>query len=458
MNQIIDKSIKTISSVLPLLLLSPYGYCSFNSKTVEAIHGNVPWLSTQLESNMKDFELFGLNTDGKNYYGEEVKNMPYSTSYPFKERIKVAPIKLPDNSQFVDDDGDQLTAIDTTSPIVMTWYYTNENKELIEFKPTKSDTFCSLSEKGWYAPYKIKLEADGVLLYTQYGLPNSNQYPNKKIIDSPSKMYTLVEDTGFCYAKPELQPRLVTNSEKDHWDPKHGFLIQSNNQSINFPSTAFYGAQFDLSLAQKGLVDKYNWQLLKGKELVSEPIINASNDFVTLRFGTDNAKNTLLAWNYVMGNNTGYEVILEGTHKTHGYKIHYGFTITKWFSGWDLSTMGTGNSSVGTASQIVEACKQQPGNYRIAYAHEVSNADIDSKYGIYTREIGTLLGEWGDPTQEAYPGSWAPNANEQNMNKRIWLYETKREQYCDIHPDRGVYHCLKENQLKNGLCIAVDTN
>ena len=110
MNQIIDKSIKTISSVLPLLLLSPYGYCSFNSKTVEAIHGNVPWLSTQLESNMKDFELFGLNTDGKNYYGEEVKNMPYSTSYPFKERIKVAPIKLPDNSQFVDDDGDQLTA------------------------------------------------------------------------------------------------------------------------------------------------------------------------------------------------------------------------------------------------------------------------------------------------------------------------------------------------------------
>ena len=161
MNQIIEMSVKIISSMLLLLLVSSSSYGSLDSKTVEAIHGNKPLLSAKLENNMKDFDLFGLNTDGKNYYGDEVKKMPYSTSYPFKNNIKVAPIKLPDNSQFVDEDGDQLSAIDTSSAITMKWYYTNAKNQLIEFEPEDSDTFCSLSEKGWYAPYKIKLEADG---------------------------------------------------------------------------------------------------------------------------------------------------------------------------------------------------------------------------------------------------------------------------------------------------------
>ena len=459
MNQIINKSVKKISSILPLLLVSPSSYCSLDSKTVQAINGNKPLLSAQLENNMKDFDLFGLNTDGKNYYGDEVKNMPYSTSYPFKERIKVAPIKLPDNSQFVDDDGDQLSAIDTSSAITMKWYYTNAKHQLIEFEPEDSDTFCSLSEKGWYAPYKIKLEANGILLYTQYGLPNSNQYPNEDIIDSPAKMYTLLEDNGFCYARPSLQPSKAQSGQKKQWNKNYGFLIQSNTELSNFPTTAFYGAQFDLTLAQKGMADQYNWQLIKGKELVSKPIISANNDFVTLRFGTDNAKNTLIAWNYVMGNNTGYEVILEGTNITNGYKIRYGFTITKWYSGWNLATIGTGISSIGKALQIAEACEQLPGNYRIAYADELSNANFNAgKDAIFTREIGSLMSEWGYPTQESYPDSWAPALKENNKRKRIWVYDPTMNKYCDLHPYDGKYHCKKESQDKNGLCIAVDTN
>ncbi|OCG13862.1 hypothetical protein A9G24_07070 [Gilliamella sp. App6-5] len=449
--KITNKHFKTIIYTIYLLQFTTTSYAALSAKTVHSIEGTKPKLVPILEEHINDFELFGLRIDDKYYYGEDLKKAPIPVTYPFKKRITVAPLKQPNNEQYLDLDGDELRFLNTKGKIDMIWYYTNNSNQLIEFKPTETDTFCSLGKEGKSGPYKVKISAD-LTLFSKYGVPNVNEYPNENIITHPSKIYTLLEESGFCYAQPELLPREAIGSEKNHWDKNNGFLVQSTvEQNKNFPTTAFYGAQFKLLLAKTGVAKNYDWEIVKGRELVT---ISSNSDTVTVIFNTTEARNTDTAWRHVMGSNNGYTIIIQGRNKITGSIIQYPFTITKWFSGWDKNLIGQPIANRGSVEQIVSGCKELDGHYRVSYANEVSNAPM-GRNARFTREIGTLLGEWGDPNQKAYPGSWAAGPRQGSAFKRIWLYDTVEKRYCDLHTNNAIYHCRGENEQKNGVCTAI---
>ncbi|MWP60968.1 hypothetical protein [Gilliamella sp. Pas-s25] len=447
---IAKKYVKTIACTISLLHFTT-SYAVLSTKTSNMIEGTKPKLSITVEKHIDDLNLFGLAIDEKNYYGDEVSRAPFSTAYPFKNHIKIATLKQPNDEQYFDLEGDELDSLGTKQKAEMIWYYTNSSNQLVEFMPADNETFCSLAQKGQLGPYKIKISADLILL-SKYGIPNSNEYPNENIVTHPSKIYTVLQDSGICYAKPELAPTQAKTSAKDQWNKNYGFLTQSNvNANENFPTTAFYGARFDLLLAKKGFAQHYIWKVVQGNELVT---ISSNADIVTVMFNTAEAMNAGTAWQLVMGSNNGYTVIIQGKNKITGSIIQYPFTITKWFSGWDKSLLGQPRANRGNAEEIVLGCKKLDGHYRISYADEVSNAPMGNS-ARYTREIGTLLGEWGDPNQTAYPNSWAAATNQNNTYKRIWLYDTTKKEYCDLHTYNAIYHCRNDNEQKNGVCTAI---
>lgn len=454
------KLFKNITYGIFFLHIPIIAYALLPIKTVTTIVGSKPKLAETLEKSLDDFSLFGLTVNNKNYYGDEIKQIPISVSYPFRDNFKVAPIKQPDTNQYVDIDGDELNILDFKDTSQMVWYYTNANDELVEFKPKASDTFCSLTKAGKSAPYKITVSGD-IVLSSKYGTPNNNEYPNDDILTHPTKTYTILEDVGICYAKPELEPIEAANSELNHWDKNQGFLIQSNiDASKNFPTTAFYGAKFDLMLSKKGLSDNYDWKIVKGAELITitpDQSQNGNRDFVTVAFNTENAKNTQIAWDYVIGSGSGFPVVIQGENKVTKKIIEYSFIITKWFSDWDKSIIGQPLAHIGSATDIANGCLSLDGNYRISHADEVSNAPMGERPGDakFTREIGTVLGEWGNANQIAYPNSWAASKSQNNQHKRIWLRDTVENKYCDLHMYNAKYHCRDEGEPKNGLCTAV---
>ena len=95
----------------------------------------------------------------------------------------------------------------------------------------------------------------------------------------------------------------------------------------------------------------------------------------------------------------------------------------------------------------------------MSYADEISNGILGSKDSNYTREIGTLFSEWGNASQQAYLGSFAPHKN--GSYKRFYAWEPTagdegEGQVCDLHIDSGVYHCRpNEKENKNGICVSV---
>jgi hypothetical protein len=448
---IAKKHLKTIVCTIYLLQFTTASYAILSAQTAHTIEGSKPRLTDKIEEHIDDFDLFGLTIDRKSYYGNEISRATLPISYPFKNRIMLAPLKQPNNEQYIDIDGDELDYLGIKEKVKMIWYYTNSSNQLTEFTPTDEETFCSLTQKGQLAPYKVKISAD-LTLFSKYGEPKANEYPNGNILTHPSKIYTILEDTGICYAKPELAPTQAAVSARNEWNKNYGFLIQSNiDASKNFPTTAFYGAKFDLLLAKNGLAQHYIWKIIKGDKLVT---ISSNADTVTVMFNTVEVMNTKVVWDLIMNSDNGYTVIIQGKNKVTGKTIEYPFTITKWFSGWDKNLIGQPRANRGSAEQIVSGCKELNGNYRISYANEVSNAP-KGRNARFTREIGTLLGEWGDPNQNAYPNSWAAAQNQSNIYRRIWLYDTNEKEYCDLHTYNAIYHCRGESEYKNGICTAI---
>ncbi|WP_085248409.1 hypothetical protein [Gilliamella mensalis] len=448
------KHLKTITYLIGLLQITTTSYAVLSTNTIQIIQGTKPKFSSTIEASIDDFDLFGLTVDDKNYYGNEISNMSVPISNSFKNRIKVAPLKQPSSTQYLDTDGDELDTLDTKENLKMIWYYTNGSNQLVEFIPSDSDTFCSLATKGQVGPYKVKISAD-LTLFSKYGIPNANEYPNEDIITHPSKIYTVLQDSGICYAKPELAPSQAETSTKYQWNKNYGFLTQSNvNANENFPTTAFYGAKFDLLLAKNGLAKNYDWQIVKGNELVT---ISSNANIVTVMFNTAEAMDTERAWQHVMQSDNGYTIIIQGKNKVTGNIIQYPFTITKWFADWDKNFIGKPKANRGKAEEIVLGCKTLNGNYRISKADELSNAPFGNNAGSakFTREIGSLLGEWGDPNQKAYPNSWAAASSQLSSFKRIWVYDPDKKEYCDLHPYNAKYHCRPEKEHKNGVCIAI---
>ena len=455
----VSRHIKIITYTLLLLQFSNSSYGYFTSQTAQAIQGSRPSLSQELEIDIENLELFGLNVDDQDYYGSEITNMPVPTSYPFQNKIKVAKIKQPDDKQFFDRDGDKLDYLGVDGDISMIWYYTDANNNDIEFTPKDSDTFCSLAAEEKYAPFKVKLSAD-LVLFSQYGEPDNNTYPNSVINTQPSVTYTVVDDVGVCFARPELNPSTVAGSDKDQWDPKYGFLTQSNiDPTKNFPTTGFYGAKFDLLLSRDGIVNNYNWHVKQGSELVN--IDDSDANVVTVLFNGPDAQDTGKAWEYIIGSGKGYKVIIEGVNTTNNKKIQYTFTLTMWFDAWKQKIDGDVYKALtGEVADVVAECEAKKGHYELSNAEEISNAVLGSKgSGQFTREIGRLISEWGDANQQSYPGSFAPHKN--GSYKRFYVWEPTagddgEGQVCDLHIDSGVYHCRSnEKENKNGVCASI---
>ncbi|MFQ1006936.1 hypothetical protein B6D12_13075 [Gilliamella apicola] len=457
----ISRHIKRITYTLLLLQFSNSSYGYFTSQTAQTIQGSRPSLSQELEMNIDNFQLFGLIIENRIYYSQkEIAEIPIPTAYPFVNRIGPSiVIKQPDENEFFDRDGDKLDYLVVDDDISMVWYYTDANNNDIEFTPKDYDTFCSLAAEKKYAPFKVKLSAD-LVLFSKYGDPDNNTYPNNIIKTQPSVIYTVVEDVGVCFARPELKPNTVAGSDKDQWDPKYGFLTQSNiDPTKNFPTTGFYGAKFDLILSSDGIVNNYNWHVKQGSELVN--IDDSDANVVTVLFNGPDAQDTEKAWEHVMGSENGYKVIIEGVNKTNNKKIHYAFTITKWFDAWKQNMNTTGLISVlGTVAEVVAECEAKKGHYQLSNADEISNAVLGSKGSAqFTREIGKLISEWGEATQKSYPGSFAPHTG--GTYKRFYVWEPTagddgEGKVCDIHIDTGIYHCrANEKENKNGVCASI---
>ena len=462
------RSLKTTRYALLLLPFFQLSYANLTVETAKTIQGTVPRLSEELENDLKNTgelkPLFGLRVGNKSYYGQkEIDELPISVSYPFKNKIVPAKIKQPAEHEYFDRDGDKLsyiTPIDPIKDIEMQWYYTDASGKPVPFTPQDDETFCSMAALGHYAPITVKLSTD-LVLFSEHGDPSYNTYPNKEIQKKPSATFTILEDVGFCYAQPELNPSEVGASAKDQWKPTVGFLIQSNTDpSQNFPNTGFYGAKFDLLLSKKGVASDYSWRIKQGSELVS---ITHDADVVTVRFNTSAAKDPGKAWTLVMGSGKGYTVIIEGKNLKNDKIIQYAFTINKWFDVWkqgnDKDIYAPLRDKV---TNVVDACRAKPGNYRLTHSDEISNALVGKKGDVqFTREIGRLLSEWGDATQESYPGSFGPYKRSKDRFKRFYVWEPTGGKdhtgaYCDIHLDDGVYHCRKNlDEDKNGVCISI---
>ena len=430
---------------------------SLSQTTVKTIVGSPPHLSLPLEMNMDDLDLFGLKVYNQNYYGEEVDHLPLMSNYPFKDKVAIAPMKYPNENEFHDADGDELIGFEANGNIKMEWFYTNSKNKLVSFVPKDNDTFCSLAKKNINAPFKVKLTTDSLLLVTKHGHPDYFVYPNDDVTTPPSKTYTIMDDVGICYAKPEIKPKESKANGISQWDRDNGFLPQSRNDpSKNFPTTGFYGARFQLILTNAQLAKDYEWSIKQGGELVQVNKDDKTQD-VTVSFDMPDAKDPAKAWQYIMGSGDGYTVIVEGKNPQKNTTIQYSFTLVKWFTGWDENKIGEPGASVTTGPKVDESCSALAGGgkYRISYTNEVVNSNLQAAKAKYTREIGTLFSEWGDPSQKAYPNSWAANDKQDVRYKRIWLYDPDQQKYCDLHTYQAVYHCVAESGLKNGLCTAV---
>ena len=452
--------IKRITYTFFLMQFSTSSYGYFTAQTAQTIQGTPPFLSQEMEMNIDNFELFGINfSNNLIYYGHEaVAEMPIRNNKPFINQMAFA-LKQPNKNQFFDKDGDELDYLSFNGEHSMIWYYTDANNNEIEFKPREHQTFCSLAADKKYAPFKVKLSAN-LVLFSKYGDPNYNTYPNSIINTQPSITYTIVEDIGICYARPELGGRDLGSNDKDHWDRKNGFFTQSKTDpTVNFPTTGFYGAKFDLILSRDGIVNNYNWHVKQGSELVN--IDYSDNNVVTVLFNGPDAQDTEKAWEHVIGSGKGYKVIIEGVNKKNNKKIQYTFTLTMWFDAWKQKIDGDVYKAVtGEVAEVVAECAAKKGHYELSNAEEISNAVLGSKgEAQLSREIGTLFSEWGDANQQSYPGSFAPHKN--GSYKRFYVWEPTagddgEGQICDLHIDSGVYHCRSnEKENKNGVCASI---
>lgn len=458
------RSLKTTRYALLLLPFFQLSYANLTVETAKTIQGTVPRLSEELENDLKNTgelkPLFGLRVGDKNYYDQkEIDKLPISVSYPFKNKIVPAKIKQPAEHEYFDQDGDKLsylTPIDPIKDIEMQWYYTNASGISVPFTPQDDETFCSMAALGHYAPITVKLSTD-LVLFSEYGDPNYNTYPNKEIQNKPSATFTVLEDVGVCFAKPSLKPNDAKNGNKKHWDPKNGFLNQSNvDPTKNFPTTGFVYAQFELMLAKDGMEKDYDWYVKKGSDLVT-----VNQNIVT--FNGPDAMDPGKAWNHVMGGSgNGYPVIIEGRNTKTGKTIQYAFTITKWFDAWKQEYDKSQWKSFTTDPfTIEEACGAKSGHYRISRTFDMSDAIIlppkkNQKVQIH-RQIGALISEWGEIDQKSYPNSFGPEAG--GIKKRFYVFDEKATddggRYCDVHLNDAKYHCrANEDENKNAVCAS----
>lgn len=110
-----------------------------------------------------------------------------------------------------------------------------------------SKTFCEL--QGTYAlPYLLEISGD-IELLSQYGLPSQQDYSaNAGVNVQPKNSYSIDVSHSPCYAQPNLKDQFRAPDETVFKNTL-GFLLQSRAEpELNFPTTGFNGASFDLQL------------------------------------------------------------------------------------------------------------------------------------------------------------------------------------------------------------------
>ena len=463
------RSLKTTRYALLLLPFFQLSYANLTVETAKTIQGTVPRLSEELENDLKNTgelkPLFGLRVGDKSYYGQkEIDEMPIPVNEPFKNKIVPAKIKQPDENEYFDRDGDKLsyiTPIDPIKDIEMQWYHTGTGGKQIPFTPEDNETICTMAAFGHNPPITVKLSTD-LVLFSEYGDPSYNTYPNKEIQKKPSATFTVLEDVAVCYAKPSLKPNNATSSGKKQWSKENGFYTQSNTDPTkNFPTTGFVYAQFELVLSRPGIEKDYDWYVKKGGDLVTVTK-NAKTNRATITFNGPDAMDPGKAWNHVMGGSgNGYPVIIEGKNTKTGKTIQYAFTITKWFDSWkQVYDKSKWKAVKGTQKEVEKECAAKSGHYRVSRTEDMSNAielvGDETTLIQFTREIGTLISEWGEVDQNTYPNSFGPDSG--GSEKRFYVYDPLVDggRYCDIHVDHTAkYHCrTNEKENKNAVCAS----
>ena len=471
----VNTMIRSLKKTRYALLLLPFfqlSYANLTIETAKTIQGTPPRLSDELESSLINTgelkPLFGLIFNNRTYYNdEEIAQISIPINDAFSHLITPAMIKQPDANEYFDRDGDKLSFLTTVDDIEMQWYSTNPDGTDKPITFGEGETFCSLAARGESAPFKVKLSAD-LILFSEHGDPDFNTYPNDVIDNKPSATFTILKDVGVCYAKPSLKPN-VPSSDKGQWTPKKGFKIQSSIDSTrNFPTTGFFGAQFDLILFDTNLYSDYQWYVKQGSDLVTV-IKDTKTNIPTVMFNGPDAKDPGKAWEHVMGGSgKGYPVVIEGKNTKTGKTTQYAFTIRQWYDTWKQKIdNGKLEAVLGKVSDVVQACESKSGYYHVSRTEDISNA-IETvtasgkpKDVKFTREIGTLISEWGDVDQKSYPGSFGPQHGG-NPNKRFYVYSTDFDdgdpedgKYCDIHLNDGTFHCReKEKEHKNAVCVS----
>lgn len=257
---------------------------------------------------------------------------------------------------------------------------------------------------------EIASTADNGMMYLQsrttYGAPNYREYSANTVL------YTLaIQQPYICYAQPNLAYKMPRDTSTDEWDIAKGFIPLSteshqttNNNMLNFPTTGFNYAYFNLTLA--GATAQ---QVIKSTA-DSRGEVRVPNSEVYLQLEPDTTRENVLK---VILRGPSYTSPAKDAHKKTTFDLRvgnnsvYSFVISKWF----IAIPDTYNN-VEHLSELQELCAAyggDTGHFRVPSPTDFTNAIINfetltSNTG-YRAVGGGLFKEWGRVWETYYLGS-----------------------------------------------------
>lgn len=401
---------------------------ALSAVTANPINGNSPRFISSIENNIqsnKAFNYFGVIYNGNTYFytGDLNTALGSNVSTKTPESLGLlAAIKQPESSEVidVDGDGDIKLSEDKDNPVLLEWYYEDENNKEVKLTDDQTKTtFEKLVKSGIYPYIKV---SGGVALTTKYGVPNFQNYPDSKIAitKTPYRNFNVqVGGEAIKYASPHMLYSAPAYSWGDRsvfdWVDWNGFVAQ-NDYLNNFPSVGANGLFFyliteniDNSLSTtKWIVrtsdpDKGSPGAITATVAKSE----APRAVVVGGFKAYDAKNMVLVTlkgpdssskgaNRATAPKANLPVDIEIIGETkQGVMLSYSFRITKWFI--------NRGEYIDTYQEQKDWCRSL-GDYKLASLRELSNANFllhQDKYGnnpdnYYKRAVhGGLITEWG---------------------------------------------------------------
>ncbi|WP_392562103.1 hypothetical protein RHO12_01005 [Orbus sturtevantii] len=388
-------------------------YAVLSATTTELIHGRAPNILFDGTTPVALKDLLSIDYPLGSTITPVTTSFEVSTSDTFLDVIpKViadsTPRNLADVAQYIDMDGDLPSGAGLTGTIAATWSYKNSNGATVLL--TASDLSKNFSACN--APYELKIETSNIGSISAYGLPLENKFPDT------TKVYKVTLPTNaasVCYLQPNIDDN-YSGYKPSVWTPSHGFTPQStNNLALNFPTTGFDGAWFNLIIAGIDAQSAGSWSAtVTGGPLTATATATGSN-VVRVNISGPNATTGVGAGKFSPAR---VKIADSGGH------VSYEFEITKWF----ITKPGNSNG-YANAETFCQSLGNKPGDYLIPTRADYTNnphgnpilyppynggeviLNNDLLNGTYTRAIGEgIFSEWGDTTASYYTNSdWVNN-------------------------------------------------